>query len=314
MDVVDELRRRFSGAILINEPMSLHTNYRIGGPAEYFATANSADELAQIATVATEMQLPWIVIGNGTNVLVSDQGIKGLVIKNRAVKYDIKPMPGDDECRLVYGESGVAIAELARETIARGLAGLQYAVGIPGSLGGGVVSNVAAHGHTLSQVLHSAIVLCDGTTLRRFELKDLGLGYRTSIFKDRRRPRDVILSVELAMKVADRGALESEAAAIMARRTARLPTEPSAGSTFKNPPGHLVAELIEGCGLKGHRIGGAQVSPKHANFLVNLGDARADDVRALIELVRERVLQHFGVELELEIELIGEWSVDGRSA
>ncbi len=307
MDSVEELRRRFSGVVLSNEPMALHTNYRIGGPAELFAVAESADELCQIARLATELQIPWIVIGNGTNVLVSDRGIKGLVIQNRARRYEIRSIPGDSLRRRVYGESGAAIADVARDTIAAGLGGLQYAICIPGSLGGGVVSNAAAHGGSLSQVLRSASVLCDGSTVRELALDELGLGYRTSIFKDRRRPRDVILSVELELAVADRRALEDEASAIRARRAARLPTEPSAGSTFKNPPGHLVADLIEKAGLKGYRIGDAQVSPKHANFLVNLGRARAEDVRALIDVVRERVRQRFGVDLELEIEMIGEW-------
>lgn len=307
MDAVEELRRRFSGVILSNEPMALHTNYRIGGPAELFVVAKSADELCQVAKLATELQIPWIVIGNGTNVLVSDRGIRGLVIQNRARRYEIRSIPGDDLRRRVYGESGAAIADVARDTVAAGLSGLQYAIGIPGSLGGGVVSNAAAHGGSLSQVLRSASVLCDGTTVRELTLDELGLGYRTSIFKDRRRPKDVILSVELELTVGDQRALEDEANAIRARRAARLPIEPSAGSTFKNPPGRLVADLIESAGLKGYRIGDAQVSPKHANFLVNLGQARAEDVKALIELVRERVSQQFGVDLELEIELIGEW-------
>lgn len=312
MDRMEELRRRFTGTIVSNEPMSLHTNYRIGGPAEMFAVAHSADELRQLATLATELQIPWQVIGNGTNVLVSDMGIKGLVIQNRARRYEILPIPGDDKHRKVIGESGVPLAGLARDTVDLGLEGIHYAIGIPGTLGGGVISNAGAHGRSLSQVLRSATVLCDGTTVKEMKVEELSLGYRTSIFKDRRRPKDVVLSVELELEVTDRTALEAEAKAIMARRTSRLPIEPSCGSVFKNPPGHYVAELIENAGLKGHRIGDAQVSPKHANFLVNIGAARAADVRGLIEFVRAEVKQQYGIDLNLEVELIGEWPDDTK--
>jgi len=170
-----------------------------------------------------------------------------------------------------------------------------------------VISNAGAHGRSLSQVLRMATVLCDGQAVRDFKLEDLAMGYRTSIFKGGQRPRDVILSVELDLKVADREELQDEVKRYRARRASTQPTEPSAGSVFKNPPGQGAGRLIEEAGLKGYRIGGAQVSPKHANFIVNLRSATAQEVRALIELIREEVSKRFGVNLELEIELLGEW-------
>jgi UDP-N-acetylmuramate dehydrogenase len=307
MNSANELPRRFSGAVLIDEPMSKHTNYQIGGPADLFAIVTSAAELTELVGLATELEIPWQVLGNGTNILVADAGIRGLVIMNQARHYEIRPATPGANSRDAFAESGALIANLAKDTASQSLTGLHYAIGIPGSIGGAVVSNAAAHGHSFHEVVKSAMILCDGKDLRQFSLEELGFGYRSSAFKDRRRPNDVIVSVEFELPIADQKALDDEVAYIVARRAERLPTDPSAGSTFKNPPDHPVAGLIEKCNLKGRRIGNAQISPKHANFFINMGGASAQDIKSLIEFARQEVKTQTGIELELEIELIGDW-------
>jgi len=286
-----------------NELMSLHTSFRIGGPADLYAVAASAQELVELVSLARERGLPYLIIGRATNILVADEGIRGLVIENGGQEICLE----DDV--VLYAESGALLRDLARESARRGLGGLEWAVGVPGSVGGAVVGNAGAYDCYIDDVTRKATVLTADGTVRELSAAEMGFGYRTSRFKGQagKGEQEVILSAEFVLRPEPAQALAEKMADYTRRRAASQPTEPSAGSVFKRTEQYPAGFLIEQAGLKGMRIGGAQISPKHANFIVNLGGARAADVKALIDLAQERVREQFGAELELEIELVGEW-------
>ena len=287
-----------------NEPMSLHTSFRIGGPADLYAVATSSQELVELVSLAREQGIPYLVIGRATNILVADEGIRGLVIENGGQEICFE----DDA--VLYAESGALLRDLARESARRGLGGLEWAVGIPGSVGGAIVGNAGAYGCYIGDVARKATVLAADGTVRELSAAEMGFGYRTSRFKGQgaKGNQEVILSAKFVLHPEPAQALAQKMADYTRRREASQPTEPSVGSVFKRTKQYPAGFLIEQAGLKGTRIGGAQISPKHANFIVNLGGARAADVKALIDLAQERVQEQFGVELELEIELVGEWN------
>ena len=299
-----EMARALGDKMRQNEPMSLHTSFRIGGPADLYAVATSAQELVELVSLAREHDVPYMIIGRGTNVLVADEGIRGLVIENGGQEIWFE----DDA--VLYAESGALLGDLARESARQGLGGLEWAVGIPGSVGGAIVGNAGAHGSYIGDVTRKATVLTPDGTVRTLSATEIGFGYRTSRFKGQagKGEQEIILSAEFALRPEPVQSLAEKMADYTRRREASQPTEPSAGSVFKRTKQYPAGFLIEQAGLKGTRIGGAQISPKHANFIVNLGQARAADVKALIDLAREQVRKRFGVELELEIELVGEWS------
>ena len=287
-----------------NEPMSLHTSFRIGGPADLYAVATKIEELVRFVSLALEHDIPYFIIGRGTNILVADEGIHGLVIEN-----GVQGMRFQDDT-VLCAESGALLRDLARESAQRGLGGLEWAVGIPGSVGGAIVGNAGAYGDYISDVLRKATVLEADGTLHELSARELGFAYRTSKFKkqgieDR---SEVILSAEFMLRPEPARTIAKKMANYTRRREESQPVEPSAGSVFKRTDQYPAGFLIEQAGLKGTRIGGAQISPKHANFIVNLGEAKAADVKALIDLAQEQVRERFGVKLELEIELIGEWN------
>ncbi len=286
-----------------DEPMSLHTSFRIGGPADLYAVATSAQELVELVSLAREHDMPYLIIGRGTNILVADRGIRGLVIENGGQEIWFE----DDV--VLYAESGALLGDLARESARRGLGGLEWAVGIPGSVGGAIVGNAGAYSSYVGDVARKATVLAPDGTVRELSAREIGFGYRTSRFKGQagKGRQEVVLSAEFVLHPEPVHALAEKMADYTRRREASQPTEPSAGSVFKRTEQYPAGFLIEQAGLKGARIGGAQISPKHANFIVNLGGAKAADVKALIDLAQERVREQFGVELELEVELIGEW-------
>ena len=300
-----EMARALGDKMRQNEPMSLHTSFRIGGPADLYAVATSALELVELVSLAREHDVPYLIIGRGTNVLVADVGIRGLVIENGGQEIWFE----DDA--VLYAESGALLGDLARESARRGLGGLEWAVGIPGSVGGAIVGNAGAYGSYIGDVTRKATVLTPDGTVRTLSATEIGFGYRTSRFKGQagKGEQEIILSAEFALRPEPVQSLAEKMADYTRRREASQPTEPSAGSVFKRTKQYPAGFLIEQAGLKGTRIGGAQISPKHANFIVNLGQARAADVKALIDLAREQVRERFGVELELEIELVGEWLV-----
>jgi UDP-N-acetylmuramate dehydrogenase len=295
--------------LLVNEPLSAYTSYRIGGPADLFVTVESQDELCRMVALARECQVPYFLLGSGTNILVSGKGIRGLVIENRAggSRFEIR-----GEEAILWAEAGTLLKDLAGESVQRGLAGLEWAVGIPGTVGGAVVGNAGAYGGYVSDVLTQVTILQVNGEIQESRVEELGFGYRTSCFKganrERRAAMPVILAAQFKLQPESVRALRERVAEYTRQREARQPSEPSAGSVFKRTAQYPAGFLIEQAGLKGKRFGDAQISPKHANFIVNLGEARASDVKALMDMARDAVLKQFGIELELEQELVGEWN------
>ena len=285
-----------------DEPMSRHTTFGIGGPADFYAAAESEDEMVALDTWAREEGIPTRVIGSGANLLVSDVGVRELIIENRIGGCTVNLSHA-----LVRAGSGIPMADLAAYTMAMGLAGLEWAVGLPGTLGGAIVGNAGAFGGYTDQVVRSATVLAADSHTTRWDAQACGFTYRGSRFKGGQPRGTVILGAELQLHHADAGALKQLAQAYMAKREAGQPWQPSAGSIFKRTADHPAGWLIEQTGLKGHRVGGAQISTRHANFIVNNGDATAVDVLALITLARDAVKRQFAVDLELEIEMVGIW-------
>jgi len=289
-----------------NEPMSKHTTSRLGGPADMLIEARSSEELIGLAQRAEEMGLPWLVVGGGANVLVSDAGIRGLVILNRA--KEMKWMVRDTSAR-VEVDSGVGLVTLARECIERGLAGFEWAISVPGTVGGAVVGNAGAHGSDMAACVNMVKVLRRDGALEYWTPRQMQFAYRRSALKQYApKDRPMVISASIDLRRDHRANLEKRAAEFVAKRKASQPPGATIGSMFKNPTGDYAGRLIEACGLKGRQIGGAMISPMHANFFVNANaEAKAADFKALIDLAHDEVMRQFGVDLELEVELVGEW-------
>ena len=290
--------------IRLGERLARYTTARIGGPADVLIEAASADELETIVTAARQMEMPIFILGGGANVLVSDAGIRGLTIINKAKRIEFR------EGGCVWCESGTVLPTLARECIAHGLGGLEWAVGVPGTVGGAVVGNAGAHGRDIAADLVSATILGEQGTVAEWSKADLQFEYRSSRIKRSAvsgQRSMVVLAATFQLTPGDRLALEQRASEFNEYRRRTQPPGASMGSMFKNPPGNAAGRLIDECGLKGTRIGDAEISIVHANFFVNHGSASAADVKGLIDLAKARVLKKFGIELELEIELVGNW-------
>lgn len=287
------------------EPMALHTTLGIGGPAEYYAIAHTQEQLIALVRWACGEGLPYRVIGSGANLLITDEGVPGLVIENRINHCCLCPDTG-----LVRVGSGVNLSDLALYTARRGWAGLEWAVGIPGTVGGAIVGNAGAFGGYIGDVVQGVTILDAHSRVCTLSAAECGFVYRGSRFKQalgkkgQGANQEIILAAVLALRRAAISELEARLQEYTERRARSQPTEPSAGSVFKRTSQYPAGWLIEQVGLKGTRIGGAQISPQHANFIVNLGGATAADVLALIDLARKRVQEHFGIDLELEIEVL----------
>jgi UDP-N-acetylmuramate dehydrogenase len=294
--------RDLEGKLLRNEPLSRHTYYRIGGPADHYVVVQKEEQLCGWVKLARELKEPYLIIGRGTNLLVADKGFRGLIIENRCLDFTL-----DTESHSVHAEAGVPFALLARKTANHGLAGLEWAVGIPGTVGGAVVNNAGAYGGTVADVLSGVTILDQRGQIRELPSQELKLGYRSSRFKEQGFRGEAILSADFLLSPESTRVLTDRIARYDSLRRTDQPRKPSAGSVFKNPPGLSAGQLIEQVGLKGKRIGDAQVSPQHANFIVNLGSAKATEVLDLIKLISQEIWQWLGVGLELEIELVGEW-------
>lgn len=287
--------------VVRGELLARHTTFRIGGPAEYFVRVNSRAELIEAVQWARARSLDIFVLGNGSNVLVSDAGIRGLVIENHAGEI----FERETRKRLVVtADSGASLPGLANRLARQGWRGLEWAIGVPATIGAAVVTNAGAHGGAMSDCVRRAEILEARNEIRWWTRDELQYDYRTSSLKQH--PRQfVVLRAELELA-------RDEAANCVARmnqytehRRRTQPTEPSVGSMFKNPPGDYAGRLIEAAGLKGARVGNVQVSNVHANFFVNLGGATGRQVMELVERVRARVREQFKTELELEIEIVG---------
>ena len=288
------------------------TNMKVGGTADYFATVTTIDQLHAIVHWCHRSGLPYFVLGGGSNILISDRGVRGLVIHNRCRATDIDQL--SDGAALLTAESGAAMAGVARQSVREGLTGLEWAVSVPGTIGGAVVGNAGAHGGEVKDNLYRAHLLDEAGNEGEFTLADFDYAYRDSSLK-RKLPlqagfKPVVLTATFRLEQGDPDAIKQRADRYLAHRRRTQPVEPSLGSTFVNPPGDFAGRLIEAAGLKGTRVGGVEVSQTHANFIVNpggVGNARADDVMELVRLIETQVLSASGVRLEREIQLAGEW-------
>ena len=286
--------------IIPGAPMSRYTTFRVGGPADVLADASTADEISAALRAAKRAGVPVTVIGNGSNLLVRDGGIRGLVLRIAGAYAQIR-REGD----MLLAQSGAMISSCARFAQREGLSGLAEISGVPGTVGGGVIMNAGAYGGELSQIVTrvETIALSDGKPLV-FEGDALGFSYRHSAMMD---ARIIVTQVAMRLSPDDPDAIAARMEQIAQMRRDKQPLEyPSAGSTFKRPAGDFAARLIDTCGLRGLRVGDAQVSEKHAGFVVNLGQARAADVLALMAEIERRVYEQTGVQLEPEVRILGE--------
>jgi UDP-N-acetylmuramate dehydrogenase len=298
---IDVLYAKLGDKVKENVSLAPYTSARIGGPADIFIMADTSAELAKIVKLLWKYEMPYIILGGGSNILVSDRGVRGVVVLNRAkaVKFHIGDQPS------VTVESGVVFSNLANRCASRGLSGLEWAATVPGTVGGAVYGNAGAFGGDMADnLIHAELLTENGR--EKFTAGQMGYGYRTSVLK-RGELKAVVLLAELSLKNSTKEEVTVKIQQFSAHRKATQPPGASMGSMFKNPPGDYAGRLIEAAGLKGTRIGNAEISPLHGNFFINHGKTRAEDIRALIQLVQKTVKEKQGVELELEIELIGEW-------
>ena len=301
-----DIQRRIGVKTSRDEPLSRFTTMRVGGPADLFATVHNAHELRGLVRFARTRGLPHFILGRGSDVVIADAGVRGLVIQVRAEGSRVT-----DE--RYTAEAGVQMARAATETQRAGLTGLEFGLAIPGTVGGAVWANAGAHDSEVAGVLESARVLDALGNEAIVPVAELGLGYRDSRFKHgdpgADAPRDLIVEATFRLAPADPDTIKDRLDEIRHWRQAHQPLGlPSAGSVFRNPPGDSAGRLVDAAGLKGMRIGGAAVSEKHANFIVNDQKGTAGDVRRLAEHVRTAVLARHGVALEFEIEFVGDWS------
>ena len=298
---VDVLRLRFGDAVQENVLLAPYTSARIGGPADIFVMVKSANELMDVMQVLWQEGVPYYILGGGSNALVSDKGVRGVVVLDRA--KEVRFESGDQPT--VWCEAGVNFSNLANRCASKGLAGLEWAATVPGTVGGAVYGNAGAFGSDMSANLIWADVLTkDGR--EKMSVEQMEYGYRTSVLK-RGEIKAIVLSAMLRLKNSSKEEVSAKISEFSERRKATQPPGASMGSMFKNPAGDHAGRLIESAGLKGTRIGNAEISTKHGNFFINHGDTKAEDVRALIHLVQKTVSEKFGVQLELEVELVGEW-------
>lgn len=301
LSTIEVLRQQFGDAVQENISLAPYTSARIGGPADVLLTVKSADELAKAMQLIWEHEVPFYMLGGGSNVLVSDKGFRGVVVLNRAkeVRFEMGDQPQ------VWCEAGVVIANLAKRCASKGLAGLEWSATVPGTVGGAVYGNAGAFGGDMTHNLIWAELLTKNG-IEKFSLEQMGYGYRTSILK-RSEIQGIVLTALLKLKNSTKEEVSVKIDQFSERRKATQPPGASMGSMFKNPEGDHAGRLIEAAGLKGTRIGNAEISTLHGNFFINHGETKAEDIHALIRLVQKTVQEKFGVMLELEVELVGEW-------
>ena len=328
---MDELQEIFGDRMITDAPMANLTTAQVGGPADGLISVHSIEELVETTSQLCKLHIPFIVLGNGSNVLVSDTGVRGVVIHNlaREVLFDDLSQPPT-----VWAASGANFGLLARMAVAKNLTGLEWAAGIPGTVGGAVVGNAGAHGSAiadnliLAEILHLSDESVDNKAKailpkrEDWPVERLQFAYRTSrikrkpiattgdiVLKRPARPDYIVLSALLSLEKSEKEIVREKIIEFTAYRRRTQTPGASMGSMFKNPPGDFAGRLIEAAGLKGMRVGQAEISRLHANFFVNLGGATASDIWELIQLASEQVKDYFGVRLELEVELIGDWDI-----
>lgn len=289
-----------SDNVKLQEPMSRHTTFRIGGPADFYLCPHSTKEVQEIVEICKEENLPYFVLGNGSNLLVSDKGYRGVVIQ---LWKNFSDITVKDCC--IQAKAGALLSKVAAEALEAGLTGMEFASGIPGTIGGAAFMNAGAYGGEMKDIIKSVKVLDTQGEVRVLPKEELKMGYRTSIVKEK---GYTVLSVELELSEGNREEIRNTMEDLKERRTSKQPLEmPSAGSTFKRPEGYFAGKLIMDSGLRGFSVGGAQVSEKHCGFVVNKGGATAMDVLTLIREVQRKVKEQFGVDLETEVRFLGEF-------
>ena len=285
------------GELWVNEPMSAHTTFRIGGPADFLVTPGTAGQLKEILALCREENQPFFILGNGSNLLVGDRGYSGTMI----CLSRLSAVETEETC--IRAQAGALLSKIAREACERSLAGFEFAAGIPGSLGGAVVMNAGDYGGELKDVLVNVTVMDREGNILKKTPEELCMGYRTSSVLSE---EYVVLEAEINLEKGDRRLIRARMDDLAARRREKQPLEyPSAGSTFKRPEGYFAGKLIDDAGLRGFRVGGAQVAEKHCGFVINREQATAADVMELCRRVSGAVKEQFGVELEMEVKTIG---------
>lgn len=329
----NELLAHFGARVRRDEPLARHCTFGVGGPADVWVSVDTPEDLVGLVTICAERRWPLLITGNGTNVLYADAGVRGVVARVAMNAYSIEEQA--DETALLTVGAGISWPRIINEIAPKGWGGLEFGPGIPGTLGGGVISNAGVHGHDLGQVLEWVeIVDARGSETHavapkvvRYAHDELELSYRHSRFRAQRRvqfdaegnpvaasrrliePAEIVMQLGIRLHREDPQQLRTTIDEHKQYRKRTQPPQQSAGSVFKNPAGDFSGRLIEAVGLKGMIQGGAQISERHANFIVNVGGARADDVATLIKEAHTRVYERFGIDLELEVELRGEWKV-----
>lgn len=284
--------------VLVDEPMKRHTTFRIGGPADFFLLPSTVDEVRGILEICREEELPYFILGNGSNLLVSDKGYRGVIIQLYRNFSNIS-VEGNEIC----ASSGALLSQIAAAARNASLTGFEFAGGIPGTLGGAVFMNAGAYGGELKDVLKEAVVMTEQGEILTLPVEKLDMGYRTSRIK---KAGYLVLEARLVLEQGDMDKIRDTTKDLTEKRVSKQPLEyPSAGSVFKRPVGYFAGTMIEQCGLKGKTVGGAMVSPKHAGFIVNTGDATCQDVLDLISLIQTTVNEQTGIMLECEIRAIG---------
>lgn len=309
ISALTELRHTFGERLQENQPLAKFTSARLGGPADALLVANSADQLAETVEALWGMDVPFLLLGGGSNLLVSDLGVRGVVLLNRANKVVF-----DDQKPSVWTESGKNFGSLSRQAARKGYSGLEWAAGIPGTVGGAVVGNAGAHGGDTAGNLELAEVLHREQGKAFWKAERFNYGYRTSVLKaniapdqPQSQPQAVVLGASFNLEFGSPEGIQQKLDEFLEFRRRTQPPGASMGSMFKNPPGDYAGRLIEAAGMKGVRLGSAGISNLHANFFINYGQASAADVYALIQQTRQAVEDQFGVKLDLEIEIVGEW-------
>lgn len=302
MTVFEVMAHELGARAQLEEPLAPHTTFRIGGPAALYTVAHKIHDLTCSVQLARARSVPIFILGNGSNILVRDGGIRAYVIKNHCQQFTVEA--ANSTRAILSAESGVSMPLVANKMAREGWAGLEWAIGVPGTIGAGILGNAGAHGECVADSLVNVSILDAAGDMRELQKAELGFDYRTS--RLRKSKETVVLSARFELHRDNPNACIARMNAYTGQRRRTQPSEPSVGSIFKNPPGDYAGRLIEEAGLKEARVGNVQVSKVHANFFVNQGGATAKDALELIDLVRARVYEKFSVELELEIEVVGE--------
>lgn len=286
-------------SILIDEPMSRHTTFRVGGPADFFVTPKAKEEVRDVIRICKEAGMPYYIIGNGSNLLVSDAGYRGVIVQIYKEMNEVK-VEGD----LVKAQAGALLSGIATKALGAELSGFEFASGIPGTIGGACVMNAGAYGGEMKDVLESVTVLTGKGKIIELGRNELELGYRTSVIAKK---GYIVLGAALKLERGDGEKIKTYMDELKEKRVTKQPLEyPSAGSTFKRPEGYFAGKLIEDAGLRGFQVGGAQVSEKHCGFVINRDHAAAADIMELMRQVQIRVKENSGVDLEPEVKRLGD--------